>query len=201
MHRASNQHSNLSLAGPLVIWLVPQLVMLGACAGGFIWNRIQPHPADRLTLHLVVSAQIIVLFLLFPILVDRWRKAALIAASSGPFWLISMILAGIGWPATFSAAGYVLFWMVALRLVMVHLGRPSWTLHACTISSVWLGIGPLLWYLRAETGLSADLSSWSPLTAAMGLIEHPFHLVPLAVPLAVCLMAGVIFLIRRRVIS
>ena len=172
--------------------------MLGACAGGFIWTRIQPLPADQLSLHLVVSAQIIVLFLLFPMLVDGWRKGAVIAAASGPFWLISMVLAGIGWPAMLSAAGYVLLWLIALRLVMSHLKKTASQLHACTFASFWLGVGPLLWYLRAESGVNADLSIWSPLTAAMGLINQPCQVIPFMIPLAIGLLFGVGLFIRRR---
>lgn len=185
------------LSGPLILWMLPQLLMLGACAGGWVWSRAQPLPTDRLTLHLVVSAQIIVLFLLFPMLVDGWRKGAVIAAAGGPFWLIAMLLAGIGWPAMLSAAGYVLIWLIALRLVMSHIKKPSSQLHACTIASVWLGVGPLLWYLRTETGVNANLSNWSPLTAAMGLINQPFQAIPFTIPLAIALLAGVGLFTRR----
>ncbi|MCC6423533.1 MAG: hypothetical protein IT447_08655 [Phycisphaerales bacterium] len=187
------------MAGPLAIWLVPQLLMLVACAGGWVWNRIQPRPADRLALHLVVATQIVVLFLCFPMLVDRWRKGVVIAAAVGPFGLISMILAGVGWPAMLSAAVYVLLWMFALRLVMTLLVKPSIQLSAFTIFNVWLGIGPLVWYLRQEIGQSAPQSAWSPLTAGMGLIDEPFRAIPYAIPLGAGLIAGVIFLIRHRV--
>lgn len=189
------------LTGPLILWLLPQLLMLGVCAGGLTWSRAQPLPADRLTLHLVVSVQIIVLFLLFPMLLNGWRKVVVIAAASGPIWVAAMILSGMGWPAMLSSAGYVLLWMAALWPAALNLKNTRTQLHSCTLASIWLGIGPLLWYLRAESGVNAKLSTWSPLTAVLGLLNDPNQVSPFAIPLTVALLAGVIFLIRRRFIE
>jgi len=198
MPRVASHFPPPTLTGPLVLWLLPQLLMLGACAAGFLFSRAQPQPADRLALHLVGSAQIIVLFLLFPMLLESWRSTVVLFASAGPFWLFAMILSGIGWPATLLSAGYILLWLIALRLVTMSLKTPAAQLHVCTVASAWLGIGPLMWYLRAESGFSAGLSIWSPLTAALALLNHPAPIASFAFPLGIGLLAGAFFLFRRR---
>ncbi len=200
MPRAASHFPPPPLTGPLVLWLLPQLLMLGACAAGFLFSRAQPQPADRLALHLVISAQVIVLFLLFPMLLESGRSAAVIFAGASPFWVAAMILSGLGWSTMLSAAGYVLLWLIALHLVKLNLKTPAAQLHACTITSTWLGVGPLLWYLRTESGFSAGLSVWSPLTAALALLNDPAQIAPFMIPLAVGLLAGLVFLIRRRAI-
>lgn len=189
---------NPSLTGPLVYWLLPQLLILGACSAGFLFSRAQPLPADRLTLHLTIAAQIILLFLLFPMLLCHWRAILVLCAGSGPFWMVGMILSGIGWPAMISPALYILLWMIALRLVRMNLNSTTAQLHTCTAATAWLGIGPLIWYMRAESGIEAGRLFWSPLTAGLSLSADSYQIAPFIFPVIIGLMASLIFFVFKR---
>lgn len=132
-------------------------------------------------------------------LLGHWRGTLVLCACSGPFWVVAMILSGIGWSAMLLSAGYVLLWVITLRLVRMNLKTPAAQLHACTAANALLGVGPLIWYIRSESGLDAGRLFWSPLTAGLSLPANPSQVIPFIIPLVIGLLAGLSFWFLKRV--
>jgi hypothetical protein len=189
-----------SRSGPLLAWLVIQILTLAFGAMRIpVWARSGADP-QYLALAEMITVQIAVGTLLFPILFDK--GFGLVAAiSTLPFLQLAALLTATPTQIYSSACLALLIWLAGL--IMWRIALPNWRarlIGVAVLNTVVIGF-PLLFYLLAEFSDSSDqqLPTWaimlSPLDSILSRAGQP--LVQLAAP-AFLLISGVIAVLSQR---
>lgn len=163
----------------LVIWLTVQLLALGLAAARVpLWAR-SPAPGDELATDFMLVTQVVVAGLLFPVLLVNIRTTATMILTAAVFIELAGLLAGIPRGRMALAWGALSIWMITLWLIVPLVRRGRWaTMLAIAFATCLTLGGPLLLYLRAESGSTvsmdwASIALCGPTLAIMAVIHAP----------------------------
>lgn len=139
-----------SLTAPLAIWLLVQLGVIALAAARVPLAAQYPEPAEWFAPHLLLSTQILVASLLFPLLLRDARCAAAIIATAIPFQVAAAYLAGLSAREIVLPSALADAWLIALALWPPLLQtRRARAVGVGLATFVALGVA-LLHYVRLE---------------------------------------------------
>src|SRR3954466_14941902 len=123
----STHSSSPALTGPLLLWLVIQLIALIVATARVPLAAGYPQPAELLAPHVTVVVQTIAAALLFPYLLSSWSVAIVVIATTWPFVILSGLLSPVPGDGLVSTAGFVSGWLLtlaSLNRALPHRARP-----------------------------------------------------------------------------
>jgi hypothetical protein len=143
-----------ALSLPAVItWLGVHLFAIGLSVARVPFWAHSTEPADAIAVDVMVVSQLVAIALLFPLLLQNWRTAAVAVLIGQPFILMAGLLAGMQQSRLLYVSASVTLWMIALWMgtAIVRGSRRGTMLGVATVACITLG-GPLLVYVRLESG-------------------------------------------------
>lgn len=147
--RSPTEHPDRSLAPPLFIWLVIQLLALslGVCRVPLAARVVQP---EQFAIHVMLVTQVIASAMLFPFILRDVTISAIAILAVAPFVQLASYLSEIPLPSATLAGAYVAMWMLALAMWKSILRTPrSEMLGIACATAMSIG-GAIVWYVRAE---------------------------------------------------
>lgn len=173
--KTSDTRSSAAMTGPLLVWLLIQLLALLLAAARVPLSAGFANPPESLALHEMIIAQIAVSGMLFPFLLRDWRTAMVIACMSLPFTLLAGFLASRPFQQTAIIAAYVVCWIFCLASWRAALPARLHLTGVAVANILALG-GVTLWYLRNEFRPWTETMDWKtdallgPIIGAMSLL-------------------------------
>jgi hypothetical protein len=154
----------------LLIWLGLQLLVLLLPVMQVQLSEDFPRPAEKLAAVEMVVAQIALSALLFPILLQNFATAMVMAATTWPFLLLAGLLSSTPSYRSLEAGAFISIWMIALGALRVDSAKSNaWM--SCIVSAIAIG-GACAAYLRAEFG-SGEISTsfFGPIVSALDVLH------------------------------
>ena len=151
MSQSSSDRSDSLAVGPLLVWLLLQLLALVLAAARVSLAAAYPQPAEFQAVRLMLVAQFGGSSLLFPLLLKTWRTSIAAACTAGVMLCLAAALAA--WPLAKIAppVGLVVLWILLLATARALLPARGSLLALAAVATYVIG-GPLVWYLRADFG-------------------------------------------------
>jgi hypothetical protein len=138
------------MTAPLIAWLVWQLMIVGIVVLRIPLAAHYPEPAERLALHLLLSAQIAGVAMTFPFLLRGARAVFEMLATALPFQLAAMFLTGRQIGEVAQEIAFADAWIAALA-VWSAVFRTDVTRAIGVVVATCLTVGGgILRYLRLE---------------------------------------------------
>jgi len=184
------------------LWMACQFTAIALTASRVqLWAR-SPVETEHLALAVLVATQMCALLLLFPILLNKWRSAAIAAICGVVFAEIAGILANLPASTWLRAELFPAAWLISLWLVAGLLRCDRARIYAsCGGGILAIGISVLI-YLRLDftaDGLQPDITKLLWLSPVVGAVSHTF---PDAPPLSswtmVALLVAIVVPLRLR---
>jgi hypothetical protein len=164
-----------SSTGPLIVWLTLQLLVLGVITLRIPLAARYPAPAERLALHLLLSAQVVAVGMMFPFLLRDARCAVQVFSAAVPFQLAATYLAGRGVPETIQPMLFVEAWIATCAIWSIALRSGQLrAIGVCVATCLALG-GGIVHYIRAEfapDSRSVAFEKITPLPSTISALER-----------------------------
>ena len=157
------------MTGPLLLWLVVQLVALLVPAVRVPLAAKYPDPEELQALRVMVAVQVAAGSLLFPVLMANRGTAAAVVATAWPFQMLATALSATPLQQAMAPALYVTAWLASLVLWRASLPLAQGWAWGVAVASVLTVGGAALWYLRVEFVPGGDVTAawFGPLVAGL----------------------------------
>ena len=190
--------SDHGITGPLLPWLIIQLLALLLATARVPLAARYPQPAELLAAHVMVVVQLTAAALLMPYLLRNWAAAVAVIVTAWPFLVLGGVLSALPTARLTALGGFVTAWLIAFALV--NLTAPdAWRLWACAAAAVGTSGGLVLTHLSEEFGgRDTTWLSWLPPLAALRQVNDQFRILDWALPAALSVICAGVLLLRTR---
>jgi hypothetical protein len=189
----------------LALWLILQLLPLLAAAAQLPLSDQFPRPAEQLALDELIVVQITASALLFPLILPTLPSTLIAIAASWPFLQLAGFLAAAPPLRVLGSACYLALWLLTLNLWLRLLPHRKSLLIGVAIATTLALAGPLLWYLKAEFGMTdSPAAAWpidsrlGPVMGGLAMVHGGSKVVPQWLPVcSLCALGGVFSALAR----
>lgn len=186
------------MTGPLLMWLLVQLLALLVAAFRVPLAAGYRQPGDLLAAHVMVVAQVTIAALVFPYLMRSGPAAIAVVCSAWPLVVIAGVLSGTPTAGIVAAAGYVTAWLLALGALNAALPERFRPLGVATVTLLSVGVLIVL-YLDVEFGGGNGVwKSLSPPLAALRQVSGDASARDWLLPATAATVATAVAFLRRR---
>ncbi len=184
-----------SVAGPIILWLLVQLMTLIVGTLGLRFSAQYANPGDIESLRLMLIVQIVVATASYRYLLASPFATLTAALSVWPFSVLSAFLSGERLAETILAGIYVSVWLMALGMLNRVKGTPLPPTVAALLNLLTLGV-PALVYLSMEFG-RREIPRIGPIFDVLRLLEPAAPATVGLLPSFVILLAVALRLLRK----
>jgi hypothetical protein len=191
----------------LLLWMALQLIALALAAGRVPLSARFPSPVERQATAEMLVVQITAAALLFPLLLREWTSFLRAAAGAAMMLALAALMGRESMAAICSAGGYVLVWLLVLKVVRELLSKERALQIGVACIVLWTLGGPILLYMHAEFNGKQNLwpthpDNWSasiaggPVWSVLYRLWNPAIFAFPDVPLLLLLTVELLFLFR-----
>ena len=185
------------------LWMALQLVALALAAGRVPLSARFPEPSERLAAVEMLVVQLGAAALLFPLLLNSWKRFWLTLLGLWPMLYLAGSLAGNRAPEIISAGSYATAWIVTLAIWRASLPSLEAQKIAVVLASLWTIGGCVLLYLHMEYGNEAQnpamwQMAFGPIIRGLNRLQNPAVFDWADLPMLFLFFAGIISSAIRR---